>query len=135
MDKSLKNSKRTEDDLLKFTEQKRLLKELNKNILELNSISSNQSIYVTEYFLTLKKECNKKREETISLVNSHYNELIQKIESNEKTVVLNKNLPSQNKSEVLMLYLNDWIKEYNIAYTNSNTAPLPTSIQLETNLV
>jgi hypothetical protein len=135
MDESLKNSKRTENDLLKFTEQKRLLKELNKNISELNNICSNQSNYVTEYFLTLKKECNKKREETISLINSHYNELIHKIESNEKKVVLTKNLPSQNKSEVLMLYLNDWIKEYNIAYTNSNTASLPTSIQLETNLV
>jgi len=42
MEESTNNSfSRKEDDLLKFNEQKRILKELNKDILELHNICTN----------------------------------------------------------------------------------------------
>jgi len=96
---------------------------------------TNQAGYVSDYFLELKNECKKKREEAIAAVNSQYDQFIHKIELNEKRIVLNEKLTSQNKAEVLMIYLNDWIKEYNKAFKNSKTSSLPASIQLETNLV
>ena len=101
----------------KFKETKRILKDLDKKIIEFYELQTDSKNFFEAYYNNLKKECIKKKEDAIKEITSHYDHLINDIDENrKKTYEMIKNVSSNEISsssnpEMSMKYLNDWILE------------------------
>ncbi len=101
----------------KFKEAKRILKELDKKIIEYYELQTDSKAFFDTYFNNLKNECIQKKEEAIKAINTHYDSLIDGIDKIKQKAFENiQNMPaieisSSSNPEMSMKYLNDWILE------------------------
>jgi F0F1-type ATP synthase membrane subunit b/b' len=102
----------------KFKETKRILKDLDKKIIEFYELQTEPKTYLKSYYDNLLNECNRKKEEANQVINSHYNQLIVDIEEEKKKSlksiqkeVTSRASNSSSNPEMAMKYLNDWILE------------------------
>ena len=137
MNESINSIITNEDEQIefKFKETKRMLKDLDKKIVEYDKISDDPRRFIDTYLSELTKECMLKRKEAISKIESHYDEIMKQIKSLQKEIEKQMDhIPKSNSRSVnSMFYLNEWIGEYNTARRRNLPEP-PIHIAFEANL-